>query len=133
MRENWGCVGLRTKLEKLRQIRCFQSHVLAGTVSKFESVEADKSRMICSQLELQYVGVATVEFTFPFRLTVNVEAIQANGNSVFISTLYGIGANSKSHGKLKEAVFSHMEEKGVQASLRGKYGESFDECVQHRS
>ena len=112
MRERWHCIGLRTKLEKLCRVRCFQCHMLAEavwfrtTVSKFVPVDANKGRMICSQSELQYVGVPTVEFAVPFRLPVNVEAIPANGNCVF-SVLCGIGANSKDHGKLRQAVFSY--------------------------
>ena len=104
-----------------------------STVSKFVPVDVDKGRMICSQLELQYVGVPTVKFAVPFRLPVTVEAILATGNCVFLSVLYGIGAISKDHGKLRQAVFSHMEEERIKSSVRAIYRESFDECVRHRS
>ena len=139
LRQNWHCIGLRTKLERLCRKRCFQCHMSTGTVwfratiSKFRPLDVNAGREVCSKFDFRYIGVPTVEFALPFRSPASVEAIAANGNCVFLSVLHGIGADYRHHGKLRSAVFTHMENESIQSALRAIYQDSFEECVGHRS
>ena len=53
--------------------------------------------------------------------------------TVFLSVLHGIGADDRHHGKLRSAVFTHMENESIQSALRAIYQGRFEECVGHRS
>ena len=53
--------------------------------------------------------------------------------TVFLSVLHGIGADDRHHGKLRSAVFTHMENESIESAFRAIYQDSFEECVGHRS
>ena len=139
LRKKWHCVGLRQKLHKLCKNRCKRCQLTNGGViwfqriiRQFEPPSEEVAISICHRLNLKYVGVPEVSYCLPFRQPMSVDAIAPNGNCVFLSILYSIGADTAQHAEFRRQVFAHLEREEIAKALREIYEDGFDLCLEHR-